>query len=166
MALRRIRPTNILPAAGLAAVAFGLATWAADPAWARSAGLDVWNVGRLEDELRKSRAEYLDLEARHVAMREQFEANDQLVRDVYAGRRRLADAAAVLWETNQDMPGFVAVVTAYFRGPTDTAKSAHNILNRIEIDTDLPAGEKARALARLRSEYAAAFGAPAPTLWP
>jgi hypothetical protein len=165
MALRRTRPNRILIPAGIACLVFALTTWAADPAWARSAGLDVWNVGRLENDLRHNQAEYLKLEARHELMLRQFEQNDLLVRDVFAGRRPLAEAAEVLWEANQEMPGFVAVLQVRYRGPSTTAKAAHNILERIAMGLDFPADRKAREFARLRAEYTAAFGIPAPECW-
>jgi hypothetical protein len=162
MATRRFRPNRIVTVAAIALALFALSTWAADPAWARSAGLDVWNVGRLEDELRHNRDEYLRLEVKHAAMLRQFEANDILLRDVFDGRRPLTEAADVLWETNQDMPGFVTVIHMNFRGPNTQARVAHNILDRLALDRDLPAGRKAAEMNRLRAEYVAAYGAPPP----
>jgi hypothetical protein len=162
MATRRIRPSRILIVTGIALAIFALSTWATDPVWARSAGLDVWNVGRLEDELRNCRDENRRLELKHATMTRQFEANEILVHEVFDGRRPLAEAAEVLWESNQDMPGFVAVIHINFRGPTTLAKVAHNILERIALNREIPVGRRAAELTRLRAEYATTYGVSAP----
>jgi hypothetical protein len=162
MPMARIRPNRVPAAAGTAAAIFVLTTWAGDPAWARAAGLDVWNVGRLEDQLRASRAEAVRLENQEAAYLHQYEVNRLLVLDVAAGRRPLAEAADALWGMNKDRPGYAYNLDRNFRGPTVQARAAHHILYRIAMEDDLPPAEKAAALARLRPAYAAAFGAPAP----
>jgi hypothetical protein len=162
MPMARIRPNRVPAAAGTAAAIFFLTTWASDPAWARAAGLDVWNVGRLEGQLRASRVEAVRLENREAAFQHQYELNRLLVLDVAAGRRPLAAAAADLWAMNKDRPGYAYNMDRTFRGPTVQAKAAHHILYRIALENDLTPAEKAAALARLRPEYAAAFGVPAP----
>jgi hypothetical protein len=160
--MARVRPTRILTAAGMAAAIFCLTTWASDPAWARAAGLDVWNVGRLEDQLRACHAEAVRLENQEAAFMHQFETNRLLILDVAAGRRPLAEAAGDLWAMNRDRVGYAYNLDRNFRGPTPQARAAHHILYRIAIEHDLAPAEKAAALARLRPDYAAEFGVPAP----
>jgi len=157
--MHRVRPKTVLTAALAATVAVGLAVWAADPAWAREAGLDVWNVGRLEDELREHGEESARLEAAQMSQERRFELNDLLVREVYEGRRPLDRAAAELMRVNRESPGFVTVVDRYYKGPTMIAKVADNLMHRIERDDRYPKGRKAEVMARLRAEYAAAYGA-------
>lgn len=155
------RPPRGLTAAGMAAAVFGLTTWAADPTWAKDAGLDVWNVGRLEDQLRACRAEAARLETQEATLAYLIELNRLIVRDVADGRP-LAGAARQLWQANKDRPGFAFALATYFRGPTAEARAADHLVMRVGLDVPLPPAAKARVLVRLRAEYAAAYGVPAP----
>ena len=67
-----------------------------------------------------------------------------------------------MWVLNRDRPGYAYNLDRNFRGPTTQAKAAHHILHRIALNHELTPAEKAAALARLRPDYAAAFGVPAP----
>lgn len=160
--MRRVRPTITLTAAGVGFVALVLTTWAADPVWARAAGLDVWNVGRLEDELRRYRADENRLQAEFEVHQHRFAVNDLLAQEVIDGRRPLAAAADLYWQLNQETPGFATSVRFYYRGPTLSAKVAQNLLLRAERQGRFEPGRKAEVLARLRAEYAAAYGEPVP----
>src|SRR5688572_11402667 len=107
MATRRVRPTRVLTAAGMAVAIGSLATWATDPAWAHAAGLDVWNVGRLEDQLRQCHADAARLEMRHAVLDHQIEATRLLIGEAAAGRVPLAAAAAEVLRANKDRPGYL-----------------------------------------------------------
>jgi hypothetical protein len=157
----RLRPPKIVTAAA-AVLVLALVCRAADPDWARAAGLDVWNIDREEEDLRQQGAEAARLRAWQGALEQRYELNRLLVRDVAAGRRPLAAAAEELWQGNQGMPGFRDVLERRFVGPTPVARAAHNLLVRVRHDAGLPKDAKAAALVRLRAEYAAAFGVPLP----
>ncbi len=80
----RIRPVRTLSAA-LLGTAVLWAAGAADLAWAETAGADVWNLGRLEAELREADAAGLRWqdEADHTVARHRV--NEMLLDDLIAG---------------------------------------------------------------------------------
>lgn len=143
-------------------VVVGAWTRATDARWARAAGLDVWNVPRLEADVRgqEERGDRLSDDLGRSWDRKQV--NEQLVRDAVAGRRSLAAAATALWEANESVPGFAVWVNTSFRGPTPVARAAQLLLFRVGEDDGLSAAARAEALARLRTEYMIAFGRPLP----
>lgn len=159
-----MRPMTILTVAGLLAIsAFGLATWATDPAWARAAGLDVWNASALEEELRAIHAERQRLDDQEAMLLHILDLTEQIIQETAAQRRSLADAAEVLLRINRDRPGFASVLDLHFQGPTPSARVAHYVLFKIEVDRRRTPAEKEPLLQRLRAEYTATFGVPAPS---
>jgi hypothetical protein len=147
------RPALLLAAAVTAA----LATWAADPGWARAAGLDAWNYGREEGALRAARAADDRLDRERAASAYRWAANVELVRAVETGRRPLAEVAADSLRLNVGTPGFLANLDFYHPAPTREAQAALNLIRRVGLWSDLAGPEKDRMLARLRAEYATAF---------
>jgi hypothetical protein len=145
-----------------AAVALGLWVRVADPGWVQAAGLDVWNAARLEGVVRDQQALAERLDDGYAEARHRARVNEALARDVAAGRRPLAAAAADLWEANRDVPGFATVLGDRFRCPTPVAACARLLLLRVERDEGLPPASRFLALERLRAEYADEFGHPVP----
>jgi hypothetical protein len=147
--------TPAAPAA--AALALGLSAWAADPVWVRVAGLDAWNIGRLEDELRACAAENdrLDREWEESAVRSA--ANWELIRAVADGRRPLGAAAADALRLNAGNPGFLATLDFAHPAPTREAQAALNLIARVATLPELYEPAKSLALTRLRAEYAAEY---------
>jgi hypothetical protein len=147
--------------AGVAAAAVVLGVWvrAAEPGWVRVAGLDVWNAARLEAVGRDQQALSGRLDDELDSAAHRFRVNAELTRDVAAGHRTLAAAAALMWEANRDVTGFATALDVQFGCPTPVAGCARLLLRRVEQDGD--AASRARTLDRLRAEYAAAFGVPA-----
>ena len=160
----RIRYIHLISAA-VAVTFFIILSWFAfDPTSAEAAGMDVWNIGRLEVELRESNARGSRLNAEHATNQAQIEVNQSILYDVINGKRTLAEAANQLWKMNQDSPGYTDFIPKARRGPTMLAKVAHNIIVRASQELhEKPTGRRA-LIARLRAEYVVAFGVNAPEI--
>lgn len=153
-----MRRTRTLRAAVPAVVATGLfAVWAADPAWAQALGVDVWNLGRLEDKLRSIRVEEDQLAAEFDRVSAQHRVNDLVIEDVIEGRLPLPAAAGQMWAMNRTRAGYEFAIRGVYRGATPLARAADQIVTRAEHAIEDPA-RRAAVIARLRSEYATAFG--------
>ena len=158
----RIRYIQLFSAAR-AVIFFGILSWfAIDSAAAEAAGMDVWNIGRLEVELRDTNARGDRLNAEQATNQAQIEVNQSILYDVINGKRKLVEAANQLWIMNQDSPGYADVIPKSRRGPTILAKVAHNIIVRASQELRHTPDEQRATIARLRAEYEAAFGASAP----
>lgn len=160
--MARIRFVRVLSVAVPVAVVAMLGWVVADPVLAEAAGLDVWNVGRLEDELRETNTAGDKLTAIHAANQSQYQLNQAILFDVIAGKRKLAVAAEQLWKMNHLLPSYVYVIPARCKGPTIIAKVAHNIMCSASQELHHTPDEQRAMIARLRAEYEAAFGASAP----
>jgi hypothetical protein len=161
MARIRIRPARVVSTALATTAAWCVAFVVADPAFARSAGIDVWNIGTLESELRAADHGRVFLETKHIALQHIYQTNDALVQDLIEARVSLRDAAEQLMIVNRPVSGFAETLRLSYHGPNMTAKAADNLMHRVARYTDLADSRKAEALARLRLEYAAEYGVPA-----
>src|SRR5947209_16140835 len=81
---------------------------AAAPAWARGAGLDVWNFGAAKADEAAAASRRTELEDQHDRLWEQVAAGDRVVERLIDGQMALADAVPELEQINSDRPGFVA----------------------------------------------------------
>ncbi len=160
----RIRYIHLFSAT-VAVTFFTILCWfAIDRASAEFAGMDVWNIGRLEVELRDTNAKGNQLNAEHATSQAQIEVNQSILYDVIDGKWKLAAAANQLWKMNLLSPGYSDVIPKSRQGPTILAKVAHNIIVRAAQELyEKPTGRRA-LIARLRAEYEAAFGVSAPEI--
>src|SRR5690242_18793048 len=69
-----------LAIAGLAAAALG--SLVADPGWAQSLGVDVWNVPALQQELRAGEDQERELIERNVEVRRRIAVKDAIIADL------------------------------------------------------------------------------------
>lgn len=138
-------------------IAGSVTVWQTDPAWAREAGLDVWNVGRLEEQLRTSDADRDRLHAQECQQTQRYAVNARIVAEVVRGQRSLVEGGEVLWQINRADPGYVTALECYFHGPTPTARAANNLIQRVRRG-NLPSAERDVAVARLTAEYVRTFG--------
>lgn len=126
--MARIRYVRVVGVA-LAVAAFSMiGIVLGDAKLAEAAGLDVWNVGRLEDLLRMANVKADRLEVQLSTSHSQNQVNQSIVQDVINGKRRLLEAADQLWTMNQHTPSYVHILPGIRQGPTIVAKVAHNIM--------------------------------------
>lgn len=160
--MKRIRPSRVIPTAVGCVLACSMVTWATDPAWARSMGVDVWNVGALENQLQESEWERSRLERLHLNIVLQYEANLALVQAVHDGQIPLQEASAQMLKCNEFMPGYMEALKYRHKGETLEARAAHNLVIRINQDHRFSAEDKLRTCQRLGQEYLQTYGTPAP----
>jgi hypothetical protein len=124
---------------------------AANPKWARSVGLDVWNFSRLEQEAEEARAESLDLIVTDGEVQQRIAVKEALISDLIEGRTTLAEVTDRFAAMNKAYPEYVAVIRANFAGRTDRERTARNVIAyarcRIANET-----ERVRVLGRLEAE--------------
>ncbi len=135
-----------------------------DSQMVEAAGLDVWNVGRLEDQLRAANVTSERLIVQQDANQSQFQLNRTIVYDVINGKRKLHDAAEQLWKMNGHTHGYMYVIPTTRSGPTIIAKVAHNIIALIVTELQQNPIQRIATIHRLRAEYEATYGVPAPTV--
>lgn len=153
-----IRPPRVFGAATAGfALTFGILA-AADPAWAGVVGVDVWNVGELEMELKRSEVRKTGLDHQMEVMDQAFTLNRLLTEELAAGERPLAEAADLFAAANREVAGTETMLEFEYPGGTPRGRIARYLIDRAERS----AGAKPAAVARLRAEYASAFpGEPA-----
>jgi hypothetical protein len=120
-----VRRLLFVPAvlAGVVAVAF-----AANPAWARSAGLDVWNAAELAREKEEVIEQGRELAAVDDEICRRIAVKEAVVRDVIDGRTTLADATAQFMALNEPYPANLRMIRETYPGSTDEEKTARNVI--------------------------------------
>ncbi len=98
------------------------------PTWAKSAGIDVWNVPALRDEMRTSADECERLEVAEHEVQRRIALKESLVLELIAGRATLAEVTAHFSELNASRPNYVAAIRESFPGDTDEEKAARNVI--------------------------------------
>ncbi len=158
----RIRYVRVVGVAVGVTAFFLLGLVLCDSKLAEAAGLDVWNVGRLEDQLRAANVTCDRLIVQQDANQAQFQLNRAIIYDVANGKRKLHVAAEQLWKMNGHTHGYISVIPMR-TGPTIIAKVAHNIIAILDAELMPYPIQKKSTIARLQAEYEATFGVPAPT---
>ena len=125
----------------------------ARPAWAMSAGLDVWNMPALREEVAASVELGRELEAEDSQIFRHIEVKEQLIRELIAGRIALADATTQFVLLDHDYPEYMIVIRQTLPGATDFEKMARNVLVFAEARLENePALRRVVILARLDAE--------------
>jgi hypothetical protein len=150
-----VRHTGIVSLAVVCimAVVFVLAC-AIAPTWAKSAGLDVWNLPSLNDSVKEADAKSTVLMETQEQMRNEREFGDHLVTRLIDGTVTLAEASAEMEPIMQKRPGFDVVCRLDYRVTTSRQGAAKCLINRVNAvmngDSRWPA-----ISARLEAEFAA-----------
>lgn len=100
----------------------------ANPSWAKSAGLDVWNVESAERELAAANRAQEQLAADDVTILNRITAKESLTDEVIASRLSLADAAAQFLALSSDSPIYLAYLRDTYPDGTDDERAARNVI--------------------------------------
>ena len=139
-----------------AAVALSMAVLAAaDPWWARAAGVDVWNLSECEQELAAGIAYRHELNTRDDLICQRIAFKEQLVADLIDGRLPLAEATARFSLLNETEPGIGVVVRGNYPGRTYQEKTARNVVEYALVRLNDTSPEHLRARERLLGELRA-----------
>src|SRR5437899_2160387 len=110
---RRTGMTTVAVLVGIVLVL--VAVFAAAPAWARGAGLDVWNLGSAKADQAAAADRRNELEDQHDRLWQQVSAGDLVVDRLIEGKVGLAEAVEELAQINADRPGFVVGLRCHHR---------------------------------------------------
>ena len=146
--VRRLLLVPVLVAAGLGGV------FAASPAWARSVGLDVWNVSALARQQREAVERRAELTAAQAEISQRIGLKEAVVGELVAGRTTLADATAEFLALNESHPEYVAMIRDSYPGSTDEERTARNVIGYAVMRADNPV-EYDRLSRRLDAELQA-----------
>lgn len=157
----RIRKVRVLSVALPITFLILAGTAYADPVLAESMGLDVWEIGQLEKDLKNSQTRGDRLEAELLNLHDVMAANDLILADVVEGRMTLPVAARRKWDLNRDRAMVRDHLDRTCTAPTYEEKTAEDLYARISSAyRDAPNSEA--LCRRLRAEYEAAYHAPVP----
>lgn len=131
----------------------------AHPTWAKTAGIDVWNVPTLREQIRTLAGENDRLDAAEDEVQRRMAVKEALVAELVAGRTTLAAVTAQFVEMNAGRPNYVAAIRASFPGGTDQEKAARNVIEYALART--AAANQAAVAGRLEAELRQ-MTAPAP----
>lgn len=136
----------------VACVGVAFATLAvANPSWAKTAGLDVWNVNEAQRELADATRAQEQLAADDIAVLNRITAKEALVDEVIAGRLALADAAAQFLALSADSATYLTYVREAHPTGTDEERVARNVIEYVAQRVDRsPEGDA--ILCRLAAE--------------
>ncbi len=153
----RIRKFRVVAVAVPAALLILAGTAWADPLLVESMGLDVWEIGRLEDDLKRSNRETTRLETEMVNIQELTILNEMTFQDVIAGHTEISAAAKRKWEANKHRPAVREHLSLNRKGATYEERTAHDLYIRAYHESaDRP--DHAAVCERLRREFFAAYG--------
>jgi hypothetical protein len=142
---------------GLALIALVLAipvAAIANPTWAASVGLDVWNVPALQEQNAVADERNRNLEDANQELHSRIDVKEGLIRNLIAGRTTLAAVRDQFLILDQDRPDYMFVIRQNKPGATDEEAMTHNVIGYTLIRLDgLSALEKLAVIARLDAEF-------------
>jgi hypothetical protein len=139
--------------------AVGGAVVVARPGWLAAAGLDVWHLPALRQQIETDieRAAAIDAEEELVETR--ILNKDRLAAELAAGRTTLAAATDEFLAMNHDRPVTLAALRETYRSADDRELAARNVLGFVEQHRFPTPAAKAAALARLAADFRRLFPA-------
>ena len=125
--------------------------------WAADAGLDVWNLRKLE----RTHAEQEALNAKYTdeyeAVSQRIVVKEELVADLVAGRTTLAVVTDEFVTLNRSDPAVMSILHNTFRASDPREVNARSVLEFAESHVFASAADKETALRPLYAEFARLF---------
>ena len=125
----------------------------ANPTWAKTAGLDVWNITSAERDLADATRTHRQLAADDITVLNRITAKEALTDEVIAGRVTLADAAAQFLALSSDAPLYLTYLLDTYPHAADDERVALNVIDYATQRVEDPAERDALAC-RLLAELA------------
>jgi hypothetical protein len=139
-----------------AAVVPYAAVAAAKPAWATAAGIDVWNVSRLEQQIAACERQQDQLEVTKTTIHNRIAAKEALVAELIGGRLSLADTVEEFLALNAALPAATERIRADYPGDSDEESTARNVIDYAL--RRVPAADRPALSRRLAAELADLVG--------
>lgn len=139
--------------AAIAALSAALAvTVYLSPSLAATAGVDVWNLPDLQEQLDDATEQGRELDSSDEMYRRRIEVKEALMADLIAGRVTLAEATDRFLTLSALHPEQLDAIRAAFPGSSDREKVARNVVQY--ANSRIPAGpQKAAVVARFEAEF-------------
>lgn len=115
----------ILTASAIALIA--LVT--ADPHWARSAGVDVWNLKSLRNDMHRFTAERDDLHAKDLAILQRMVLKEALILDLIDGHISVSETSQHFLMLIRMDPESLSLIRSKYPGDRDEHKAARNVID-------------------------------------
>jgi len=128
----------------------GVSALAVHPTWARSIGVDVWNLPELKEQFHASAAEGDRLTSEDDEVLRRIAIKEAIISDLVAGRSTLAETTERFTELNAGRPEYVEALRDTFPGATDQEKFARNVISFALCRA--PRDERAALSSRLEAE--------------
>ncbi|HEY8506242.1 MAG TPA: hypothetical protein VIL46_16765 [Gemmataceae bacterium] len=131
------------------------------PDLAREAGLDFWNMPGLRDAADRERLRERELEAMYRAIDRRLRVKRELVRELIAGERTLAEVTDHFERLNRSAPVVVGAIRRYYPGRDDREKTARHVIRHAEAALADSPSRREEVRARLEEElWRMAHGEP------
>jgi hypothetical protein len=121
----------------------------------QAAGADVWNLPGLERQLQDDAARRLVLERRDEETMHRMAVKENLIADLRAGVRSLADVADEFYRMNADAPESIDLLCAHFQCTDEREACARSVVAYMVPNSDL-----SNAPDCVKAEFAQLFGHP------
>jgi hypothetical protein len=148
--VRRVGKTSVATMFGVAATV--LLTSLIAPKWTQAAGLDVWNLPTLQNQLETSVQNDRDMNAEIENNRNRLSLKTRLIDDLLAQRTSLKEVTAQFLIINQARQSTAFAIRKAYEGATDEEKTARNVISLASLRMSGSFTKRAEVLSRLTSE--------------
>jgi hypothetical protein len=122
------------------------------PKWTQAAGLDVWKLPELQNQLETAAKNEVVLNAEFQDNRTRMAVKRQLIDELLAERATLKEVAAQFLSVNQSNESCIVAIRASYKGATDEEKTARNVIAHAVMQMSGSFTERAEVMARLSLE--------------
>jgi hypothetical protein len=130
-----------------------LATAAANPAWATTIGVDLWNLPDLHEDVRTASDQNQELDTEYMEANQRIQVKEEMISSLIAGRSSLAEVATQFTVINEGYENHMIVIRQLYPGATDQEKMLWNVLDyAFHRMARLPAWHRLAVMARLQAE--------------
>ena len=132
MLTKRIRRAAVRRCLVLAVIVVPFASLVvANPSWAKSVGLDVWNVPELEEELAAAARDRERMDGVNTTLLNRIAAKEAVIAELIAGRATLAEATSEFLSLNADRPEHLQMMRSAYPNRTDEERAALNVIDYV-----------------------------------
>jgi hypothetical protein len=161
--MRRIRMLRVCVLSVSIAITYVAGTALADPLFVEAMGLEVWQIGRLERDLKLAQVRDTRLERELQTVLDRAVVHNLMLDDLAAGRVTLAETARRKWEMNRHRLEIRDHLARNCAGPTMEARMAHDLCLKVIGNLEFERRDPRLIARRLTAEYETAYGVPYPT---
>jgi hypothetical protein len=157
--VRRVGATSAATLFGVAVAV--IATSLAAPKWTQAAGLDVWNLPTLQNQIETSAKNDIAMNAEIEDNRNRLAMKTQLIDELVAQRASLKEVTEQFLILNQNRQSTTFAIRTSYSGATIEEKTARNVIAVAGMRLTGSFIEKVKLLARLTGELREITGASA-----